>query len=278
MDKVENLHDSLVQHGPLSDRIYLMRYSESDPEDIIASLNDLAYRAGYGKIIAKIPAVSWRAFKDDGYEIEAVIPDFFKGFIDSYFVSKFPDEKRGVNQSRYKTVPKITEDGTLTKPKPQQTAPQSKVEKCTPSDAEEISSVFRRVFESYPFPVHRPQYIQKMMAQDVDYFCIRSNGEIVATAASERDPKYQAAEMTDFATLPGCRAKGFANALLLNMEKRAKTRGILTAYAIARERSVGMNTVFKRSGYNHAGVLINNTNICGSIQNMVVWYKKLNAP
>ncbi len=81
--------------------------------------------------------------------------------------------------------------------------------------------------------------------------------------------------MTDFATLPKWRGKGFAQCLLLHMEKTMKRRGIKTAYTIARAMSAGMNVTFSRAGYRFGGRLKNNTNISGNIESMNVWYKQL---
>ncbi|HOM70936.1 MAG TPA: putative beta-lysine N-acetyltransferase, partial [Armatimonadota bacterium] len=48
-----------------------------------------------------------------------------------------------------------------------------------------------------------------------------------------------------------------------------------TAYTIARSLSYGMNITFAKQGYQYAGTLTNNTNICGHMESMNVWYKHL---
>jgi len=89
------------------------------------------------------------------------------------------------------------------------------------------------------------------------------------------DMANQNAEMTDFATPSKLRGMGFAGMLLKHMDQQTRKLGIKTAYTIARAASHGMNSVFKNSGYNYAGLLKNNSQICGSIQSMTVWYKHL---
>jgi hypothetical protein len=59
------------------------------------------------------------------------------------------------------------------------------------------------------------------------------------------------------------------------MDKKTRKLGIKTAYTIARAASHGMNSVFKNGGYTYSGLLKNNSQICGSIQSMTVWYKHL---
>ena len=114
-----------------------------------------------------------------------------------------------------------------------------------------------------------------MMQEGVLYYCIRVEGSIAAIAAAEIDVASKNVEMTDFATLPNWRSMGFAGILLRFMDKKACELGLKTAYTIARAASPGMNYVFSNSGYNYAGLLKNNSQICGSIQSMAVWYKHL---
>ena len=149
------------------------------------------------------------------------------------------------------------------------------IDSCNASDTEEMSLVYRQVFRSYPFPIQAPAFLERMMNLGNLYFCIRVDERIVALAAAEIDLPNQAAEMTDFATLRQWRGNGFAGRLLRHMHRQVRDMEIQTAYTIARAASHGMNTVFKNSGYRYAGLLKNNSQICGSIQNMMIWYRHL---
>jgi putative beta-lysine N-acetyltransferase len=82
-------------------------------------------------------------------------------------------------------------------------------------------------------------------------------------------------EMSDFATHPVERGKGFAAFLLRKMENIVREMGIITSYTIARTSSPGINAAFAKMEYRHGGVLVHNTNIAGGIEDMNVWYKKL---
>ena len=146
---------------------------------------------------------------------------------------------------------------------------------CKLSDAAEMSVIYQRVFKSYPFPIQKPAYLKRMMEEDVLYYCIRIEGRTAAIVAAEVDLENKNAEMTDFATLPKWRGMGFAGMLLSYMDEKARELGIKTAYTIARALSSGMNYVFKNSGYNYSGLSKNNSQICGSIHSMTVWYKHL---
>jgi hypothetical protein len=94
MDTIETIHKAQVQHGPHNDRIYLMRLNDADPYRLIMALEDLARQKGYGKIFAKVTEPAWPAFQSADYVAEAVVPGFFSGRTDGYFISKYFSERR----------------------------------------------------------------------------------------------------------------------------------------------------------------------------------------
>jgi putative beta-lysine N-acetyltransferase len=114
-----------------------------------------------------------------------------------------------------------------------------------------------------------------MMNEGVPYYAIRESGRITALAAAEIDRDHQNAEMTDFATLPEWRGKGYAGVLLDHIERKAGEFGLKTVYTIARASSKGMNAVFQNRAYTFSGLLKNNSQICGAIQSMTIWYKHI---
>ncbi len=59
------------------------------------------------------------------------------------------------------------------------------------------------------------------------------------------------------------------------MEMKLEQEGIRTLYTIARAVSPGMNITFSKLGYIYNGCLINNTQICGSLESMNVWSKNI---
>jgi putative beta-lysine N-acetyltransferase len=267
---------SVVQHGPHNDRVYLMRLRAGGTPGLVAALDALAERKRYGKIFAKIPATAWPAFRSAGYVKEAVVPGFFAGKTDGYFVSRYLSENR--NGSLHNAVP--SKQGASARKKTtdrpcRHGADTAAVFQCRPSDAVEMSGIYRRVFASYPFPIHDPAYLRRMMTEGGLYFGFRIDSGIAALAAAEIDAKNRNAEMTDFATLPEWRGQGFAGRLLDHMERKVRRLGVETAYTIARATSAGMNAVFSGRGYRYAGLLKNNSQICGRIQSMTVWYRRL---
>ena len=276
MDIIENIKGSVIQHGSHNNRIYLMRLNTADTHGLIATLDDMASKNGYGKIFAKIPAPSWNAFKSADYIKEAVVPGFFAGKTDGFFIAKYFSARRQKAHNAENLLRLVKKAGAGSANNNHRTgrAPQDVIA-CKPSDAAEMSVIYHQVFKSYPFPIQKQTYLKRMMQEGVLYFCIRIEGNIAAIAAAEIDLVSKNAEMTDFATLTQWQGMGLASMLLSHMDKKTRKLGIKTAYTIARASSLGMNSVFKNSGYNYAGLLKNNSQICGSIQSMTVWYKHL---
>ena len=253
-----------------------MRWNTHDTDGLIGALDDLAVENGYEKIFAKIPATAWNAFKSADYIEEAVVPNFFAGKTDGFFISKYfsAGRQKAPNAEKLSALLKRT-GGNSKNRDPETGAARGTVEPCKSSDAAEMSAIYRQVFESYPFPIQKPAYLKRMINEGVLYFCIRLKGRIAAMAAAEIDLAGKNVEMTDFATLAEWRGMGFAGLLLRHMERETRKRGIQTAYSIARAASYGMNSVFKKGGYRYSGLLKNNSNICGRIQSMAVWYRHL---
>lgn len=274
-DAVEKLDGALIQHGNMNDRIYLIKLGESQPDELIPQLDELAQENNYSKIFAKVPASEIPIFTEAGFRKEGVVPNLFNNSEDGYFIAKYPDPERKVEElaAKYQEVMNITIDKLSDKKEPP--IIEDNIRICTPNDLEEMAEIYSQVFPSYPFPIHDQDYLAETMESNVKYFCVENEGRIAALSSSEIDFKGANAEMTDFATLPEMRGNSYAWALLAKMEEEMDKIGIYTVYTIARAISPGMNITFARSGYNYGGRLVNNTNISGNIESMNIWYKSL---
>ena len=273
-DRIETLGRSTVQHGPLNDRVYLMQLDRGDLPGILDDLDRLARRNGYGKIGVKVPAGAAPFFEKNGYHVEARIPGFFGPAQDGFYQARFPRPERGREGHPEAVASALAMLDTVAPASPRRPPPRG-VMHCRPPDAQAMSALYRRVFASYPFPVFDPNYLAGAMAGDVAYFGIRRQDRLVALASAEIDHRHRAAEMTDFAVLPGWRGRQLAGRLLAVMETELARRGLATAFSIARLRAPAMSVVFKRAGYILRGCLVNNTHIGGTIETMAVWSKSL---
>lgn len=275
-DVIEKISHSLVQHGPVNRRIYVMKLAERDVPSILPTLEQFAHDNRYEKIFVKTPRRHQDAFTQSGYKQEASIPQYFKDSDDAVFMAKYLSAARSRVRNRQNIIEVLALAHGCELDRSNHSSDRFfQVEKCQPEDALEMSQVFKEVFESYPFPIFDAQYLIDSIHRHASYFCIRKDNRIVALAAAEIDPVNQTAEMTDFATLSEYRRKGMAGSLLKEMDVIMARKGLRITYSIARSLSAGMNITFVKNGYRFGGTLGNNTHIAGRIESMNIWYKYL---
>jgi putative beta-lysine N-acetyltransferase len=271
------LGNSLIQHGHFNNRIYVIKLDPDDIPDIIRFADDLSHKEGYSKIFARVPESSVELFSGAGYKTEATVPFFFRGKDTAVFMAKYPDPGR-------KEVPHApvladilsAASGYAGERSPHEQLPEgfSMVQAHT-GDAREIAALYRSVFKTHPYPGFDPDYIRESMQGQVRYFMIPTSRQLAAVASCEIDPENRNVEMTDFATDPLFRGRGFAGMLLHAMETDIKNEGVLLAHTIARAFFKPINAVFAGAGYHFGGLLPNDINICGTLESMKVWYKKV---
>ena len=278
-DTIESLKGACVHHGFNNSRVYLMSMKGALPCLLPNAMIHLGKQKGYGKLIAKIRKKEASHFLDQGFEIEAVIPNYYPAasqaadLEDAVFVSLFLDCDRQQNTTKNQCADVLQAIKQLdSKPV---TEPRYNVIELVEQDCEKIAALYRSVFQSYPFPIQDPIYIKETMADNISYFGIKQGNDIIAVASAEQDKDNQAVEMTDFATHPDYRGQGLATDLLIAMENKMSALGFINAFTIARAVSFGMNKTFYNLGYQYGGNLINNTQISGNIESMNVWYKSI---
>lgn len=275
-DIVLRYKNSHIQHGHYNNRVYIMKIAPGDCPDIIRYADDLAQKEGYTKIFAKVPASGQEIFATAGYTVEATVPFFYQGTEPAVFMAKYADPARATPHDAKELADVLSEVSGYAGGRSSHEIPEgfSLVHAHT-GDAAEIASLYRLVFETYPFPVFDPEYIQKTMTEHIRYFVIKKSHMLAAVASCEIDSENRNIEVTDFATNPPLRGRGFAGILLRAMETEMKQEGVRLSYTIARAVFRPINAVFAGAGYQFGGTLPNNTNISGSMESMNVWYRKL---
>lgn len=275
-DVVLHRGNSTIQHGHFNNRVYIMKLAPGDIHDIIRYADDLTHKEGYSKIFVKVPESLVEIFANAGYITEATVPFFFHGRDSAVFMAKYTDPRRKeVGDATIIAETLSAAFGHAGERAAHELQDGFSLMHAHAGDAKEIAALYRSVFKTYPFPIFDPEYIHESMQEQVRYFVIRKSRLLVAVASCEVDAANRNVEVTDFATDPKYRGMGLARILLHAMETEMKNEGILLAYTIARAISQPINATFAAAGYQFGGMLPNNTNICGSMESMNVWYKKL---
>ncbi len=274
-DTVTTIGGTLVQHGRLSDRIYVMHLSPADLPGILDDLDALAQRERYTKIFVKVPASALPLFIARGYIVEARVPRFFRGREDGYFAAKFFDADRRQESADVAAVIAAVRE-KAGDARPAGLPPGWKYAPGSEDDADDLAALYGEVFATYPFPIADPGYLRETMAGDYRYFTVRTaDGRLAAASSAEIYREDENVEMTDFAVHPDFRGRNLSGFLLLRMEGEMRAAGMKIAFTIARALSYPINATFARAGYAWGGTLVNNTNICGGFESMNVWYRPL---
>ena len=270
-DRITSIDGSLVHHGTSNDRAYLMKLA-GDPGTAAGKLESLARKEGYSKIIAKVPVRAHAPFARAGYRPEGAVPGYFRGREAALFMTKYlkASRRRALDPEK---VAAVLEAAKSRDPEPPGNDDPRICRRARPEDAQAMAEVYRRVFASYPFPIHDPAYLRRAMEENVAYFGVWDDGAPIALASAEMDLAAASAEMTDFATLPEHRGGGLATSLLAAMEEEMRTQKVSTVYTIARAVSFGMNLTFAKLGYRYGGTLTRNTQISGDLECMNIWFK-----
>lgn len=274
-DLIEATEDSILQHGSVNDRVYIMKILKN-PRDVIEKAKKLAFDNKYSKIFAKADNQSLAEFLLQDFVIEAVVPGGISGKRDLFFVSKYmtSERKSMFSERNYGDLQRIT---TLLGENSQGDLSKSEfdVRILDKTDIELMIPLFREVFETYPFPIFDPKFLAESMDEGTIYFGAFYNNQLAGISSAETVVEYRIAEMTDFAVSPKFRKKGIASILLREMENYLCTKDFLNLYTICRSVSPGINKLFLNANYKYSGTLFNNTQISGSLESMNVLYKSL---
>jgi len=268
MDKIITVGSSQVHHGKHNDRAYIMSFAEDDGMKTLDSVEALAQKHHYSKIVAKVPENKVKIFEHNDYIKEGSLEnDKYERF---FFYSKYLNDQRQ-NVENFDEIKDVIKTAIEAEPKDESTDYDIRV--LTKKDIDQQIEIYSEVFKSYPFPIYEKDFILDTMQNDVTYYGVFDGEDMIATSSADVDVKTGCAEMTDFATLPSHRGQGFAVSLLKQMETELVRKGINSFFTIARSVSYGMNKTFARCGYVYSGTLFNNTNINGEIESMNIWYK-----
>lgn len=257
-------------------RLKVLDYEARDYKAMIDRLDWLAQQNDFDKIFFKATKDDWQTFLQFGYMLEGILRYYFRGD-DAFVLSKFRSVDRVTSEHLIEEsglIEKLMREGERRDPAP--LPPGYSLFQATPDHIPELVELYRRVFKTYPSPLTHPDYILATMERNVLYRAVSDErGVIVSAASAEVDDKHSNAELTDCATEPEQRGKGLMFHILTALEDDLRQRGIMTAYSLARARSIGMNRVFYRLGHEYSGRLVNNCDIYGQFEDMNIWVKRL---
>ncbi|MBM4762020.1 putative beta-lysine N-acetyltransferase [Bacillus sp. B15-48] len=263
-----------VYFDPFNRRIRIDDYL-GDIDKILLYCESIAKEEKTEKLVVKTKFEHFKKFIENGFRLEGIIDGYFLG-TDCYFFSKFYTVNRSINTQWIKEEEIIQSIVLNAKSSLIGNLPTDyRLKKLTELDTEKLANLYKQVFEIYPTPLNKPEYIKKTMNNGTIYYGMEYNGAIISAASAEVNDFYKNAELTDCATLKDYRKYGLMKFILIQLEGELKSNGIYCAYSIARSLSYGMNAVLQQLNYSYRGRLINNCFIYDKLEDMNVWTKSL---
>ncbi|MGY4689575.1 putative beta-lysine N-acetyltransferase [Salibacterium sp. K-3] len=244
-------------------------------ETFLESLQVLARDQSCDKLIFYVRNRDRHRFAKAPFVCEGTINGFFHGndaAVYSWFLR--PQRARPVDQTRedlvLQNVSHVSEKkgGTVF---PKGYTMRHPVE----SDAEEMARLYRCVFQTYPTPMHDPQFIRNVMKEEVYFTVMEYEGTIVSACSADVLVPFQSAEMSDCATHPEHRNQGLLSTQFAYLMQLMQRRGLWTLFSYSRSLSFGMNMVNVYHGFQYGGKMIRNSNIAGRLESMNIWYRQL---
>ncbi|WP_085993331.1 putative beta-lysine N-acetyltransferase [Oceanobacillus senegalensis] len=227
------------------------------------------------KIIFYVRENEVALMKQQDFNYEGKIKGFFNGndsFIYALFLNK---EENGNKEEEKETIILNKAKDFFNQGEKYSISREYTIRWAKPGDRYNMATLYDTVFESYPTPMNDPDFILEMMNSDVYFSVAEKNGEIVSACSADVMPAFNAAELSDCATIPAHRGKGLLYNQALRLIRLMGEMKIKTFFSYSRSISMGMNIVNAKLGFTYGGKMIRNSNIAGRLENMNIWYKNL---
>lgn len=263
-----------VVDDPYSDRVRCDHPRCDDGAELGRALKRLADKAGRGRIVALVPASLSDDLEATGYEIDGLMPGFYRGDEDCAVMGLATDPERATlaNPLEVSRVDSLIEEA----PPAKERDPVGTV-LATETDAEAIAELLGETFREYPTPSSDPDYVRAQIREGVPFRLVHDNGELVACASADLVRHAKTAELTDCATKPTHRGRGYMQFILSDLICDVRGLGFPTVFTLARARIAGVNLAFQRLGFELRGRMNQSCRIGGGIEDMNIWSRRTAA-
>ncbi|MDF9414237.1 putative beta-lysine N-acetyltransferase [Brevibacillus laterosporus] len=276
MEPIENLSQIIVDIH--NQRIKVMEYDSDQIDEIARSCKEQADKLGMTKLIVYARHEDLSAWGKHGFVREGILEGCMNGQ-NAHMLRYFVTSERGTpkNETLADEILQISLAKQATNSVCKELPDDCRVRWAKLEDAEELAKLYQVVFETYPTPMHDPEYVGTTIQADTYYAVVEAEGKIVCAASAEVTPNWGSAEMTDCATHPKWLGKGLLQHLFVALEQHMQEIGISYLYTLTRAHSAAMNVTAAKMGYRYTGRLINNCVISTGFEDMNIWVKPLKA-
>jgi putative beta-lysine N-acetyltransferase len=261
---------------PYSDRIRCDHPRTEDGAALGERLLKEAARRDRGRVVVFSPPHAIDGLLSRGFRREAMLPGFYRGERSCTVMGAYPDASRArlKHADRVKEVRRVTE---RKQDDPSRTRHRTPTIRATREDAPRIAELLAETFSQYPTPCGDPEYLARMIDDGMPFRFIEADGMVVACASADLVSCARTAELTDCATRPAYRGRGYMQWLLSDLMDDLRALGYPTSFTLARASVVGMNLAFQRLGFQFRGTMAQSCRIGQDIEDMNVWSRRLDA-
>lgn len=253
---------------PYSDRVRCDHPSDVDGAALGVALHELAERSGRGRVVTLVRPSVAEGLEDVGYTVDGVIPGFYRGRQDCVVMGLAPDPERAelANPREVARVDDLIDDAPAGTPRPPVVT-----RRATVDDAAPIAALLGNTFDEYPTPSSEPSYVREQLRDGIPFRVVEDAGEVVACASADLVRSAQTAELTDCATRPDHRGRGYMQFILSGLVDDVRELGYPTVFTLARARIPGVNLAFQRLGFELRGRMAQSCRIGDGIEDMNIW-------
>ncbi len=263
-----------VIEDAFSDRIRCDHPGNIDGAKLGQALRSLAEDAGRGRIITFVQPDVAAGLRSVGYTADGRMPGFYGGDVDCVVMGMATDPERNQLANRIE-VARV--DELLRNPPAERVHPPVDTRRATTADSVAIAELMDATFAEYPTPSSDPAYVNDQIEQGTPFRVVESDDEIIACASADLVRQAQSAELTDCATRPDHRGRGYMQFILNDLMSDVRELGYPTVFTLARARIPGVNLAFQRLGFSLRGRMKQSCRIGDGIEDMNIWSRPIDT-
>lgn len=263
-----------IVDDPFSDRVRCDHPELVDESLLAAQLREVADQFGRERVVAFVDEAMREGLKEEGFEVEGVMPGFYRGESDCVVMGWAADAGR----MNYGDPEGAAVTSRVLKAKEGTPGLHAavKTEQATPEDAAEIASLLGETFREYPTPSSDPEYVANQIEEGTPFRILRGNDrQVLACASADVVREAQTAELTDCATRPSHRGRGLMQRILSDLMDDLRDEEFPTAFTLARASIPGINVAFQRLGFKYRGRMARSCRIGEGLEDMNIWSRWL---
>lgn len=263
----------VVVNDPYSDRIRCDHPDVDSPRDLSKLLKSKAAEFDRDRVVALVDPATARGLEEAGFASEGLMPGFYRGE-EACEVMGWAPHKSGLQEA----TPEANEHTSTILEQKRGTAGLHSVvdtELAELADAPAIAELLGETFNAYPTPSSDPEYVANEIAGGTPFRVVREDGQIAACASADIVHDARTAELTDCATRPECRGRGWMQAILRELMNDLRDRDFPTAFTLARASIPGVNIAFQRLGFKFRGRMARSCRIGDGLEDMNIWSRRL---